>query len=168
MRPFGAPKQLEKRRIAIVKMVEEEGMTASDAARRGQVSIRSVFNWLRQYREDGIEGVYAKQHPGHPPRLNTHQTQKLEDILLAGARASGFGSELWTCKRVAEVIQKSFRVEYNVDYVAEVLRRMGWTPQRPTTRAKERDEKKILGWRRRTWPRIKKSKEIESKNSICG
>jgi len=161
MRPFGTPKQLERRRIAIVKMVEEEGMTAAAAAKRGQVSIRSVFNWLQQYRVEGSAGIQAKQHPGHPARLNSFQTKRLEKILLSGARTYGYDSELWTCRRVAEVIKKTFGVEYNVDYVGQILRRMGWSPQRPTKRAIERNESKILGWRRRSWPRIKKSSGAE-------
>jgi hypothetical protein len=33
---------------------------------------------------------------------------------------------------------------------------MGWTPQKPERRARERDEKAILHWIKVDWPHIKK------------
>ena len=33
---------------------------------------------------------------------------------------------------------------------------LGWSPQRPTGKARERNEEQIRTWRRKTWPGIKK------------
>jgi transposase len=50
---------------------------------------------------------------------------------------------LWTLPRVATLISKVSGVDYNPGHVWRVLRKMGWTLQRPTLRARERDEGKV-------------------------
>jgi transposase len=39
--------------------------------------------------------------------------------------------------------------------VWRLLRRLGWSLQRPARRAAERDEAEIARWRAQEWPRIK-------------
>jgi len=63
----------------------------------------------------------------------------------------------WTCPRVAQVIARRFGIRYHVDHIGRLLRSLGWTPQRPTRRALERDEEGIQRWIKQEWPRIKKS-----------
>jgi len=81
----------------------------------------------------------------------------LEAILLAGAKASGYRNDLWTLKRIADVIHRRFRVKYHVGHVWKVLGRLGWSCQRPVGRARERNEEGIRRWLRYRWPLIKKS-----------
>ena len=40
--------------------------------------------------------------------------------------------------------------------VWKILRGLGWSPQRPVGRARERNEAAIRSWQRKTWPGIKK------------
>ena len=84
--------------------------------------------------------------------------QGLERDLLKGPKAFGFPTDLWTCPRVAQVIRRRYRVKYHVDHVSRLLRSMGWTPQKPERRARERDERAIRGWIRKDWPRVKKTR----------
>ncbi|HEV8712433.1 MAG TPA: winged helix-turn-helix domain-containing protein [Candidatus Binatia bacterium] len=83
--------------------------------------------------------------------------RRLVAKLLAGPRAAGYASELWTCPRVAEVIGHTFGVHYHPAHVWRVLRALVWRPQKPEPWARERDEEAIRHWRTRTWPRLKKS-----------
>ena len=77
--------------------------------------------------------------------------------MLKGARAHGYRTELWTLRRVAEVIRRRFGAQYDPSGVWHVLRNMGWSCQKPERRARERDEERIGRWRKQDWPRIKKS-----------
>jgi transposase len=79
----------------------------------------------------------------------------VEHALLAGAVAQGFDTDLWTLPRVAEVIWRLTGVSYHQGHVWWLLRRHGWSPQRPARRASERDEDAIARWRAEDWPRIK-------------
>lgn len=75
---------------------------------------------------------------------------------MRGARAAGFATDLWTCPRVAEVIRRAWGIRYHVDHIGRLLRSMGWTPQKPQRRARERDEDTIRRWVKVEWPRVKK------------
>jgi transposase len=77
-------------------------------------------------------------------------------VLLRGAGAAGYSTELWTLKRIGDVIRKQFRVRYSVVGVWALLRHgPGWSWQKPERRALQRDEAAIAHWKRDEWPRIK-------------
>ena len=157
MRPFGTPQQLESRRIAIGKALINGEMSIDEAARRCQVSRRTIHTWKSKIQKSGLEGLRLKKHLGRPQRLKAAQVKKLESILEKGALAAGYESELWTQSRIAEVIKKEFDLQYHPKSLSKKLKTMGWSFQKTTMKPKERNDAKIMGWIRRSWPRIKKS-----------
>ncbi len=100
----------------------------------------------------------AKRVPGRPSKLDPKRRAQLERLLLRGSEAAGFSTPLWTCPRVAAVVRREFGVRYHVDHVGRVLRALGWSPQKPERRARERDEAAIQRWVKVEWPRIKKKR----------
>jgi transposase len=120
------------------------------------VSRTAVSLWNQIYQRDGPKGLKARPHPGPAPKLTAKQCGKLAQLLLKGPLAHGYRTDLWTLPRVAEVIRKHFGVRYDQSGVWHLLRRMGWSCQKPERRARERDEKAIAQWREKDWPRIKK------------
>lgn len=94
---------------------------------------------------------------GRPPRLEEEEFAALHRALLKGPVAHGFSTELWTLSRVAALIRRQFGVRFHKGHGWTLLRRLGWSVQRPTTRARERDEEAIARWRSRTWTRLKKT-----------
>lgn len=155
MRRKGSSEELEHRRYRGVQLLEE-GYDAGEVARRVGVDRRSVRRWKAAHRKGGVQALKARAVSGRPPKLTPLQKEKLEAALLAGPEAAGFATDLWTCPRVRDLIRKRFRVRYHVDHIGRLLRTLGWSPQRPQRRAVERDEEKIQGWVKKTWPRIKK------------
>ena len=73
----------------------------------------------------------AKPVPGRPCRLTSNDKRRLEALLLKGAQAAGYDTDLWTCPRVAEVIARRFGVSYHVDHVGRLLHDLGWPPRSP-------------------------------------
>ena len=155
MRPVGNGKQLERRRQRAITLLKE-GRAPVEVARLVGVDRRSVRRWHAAYRRQGADGVAARPVPGRPWKLTAQQREQLEVMLVRGAGASGFESDLWTCPRVAQVIRRRFGIGYHVDHIGRLLRSLGWTPQRPIRRALERDEEGIQRWIKRDWPQIKK------------
>ncbi len=74
--------------------------------------------------------------------------------MLEGALKAGNSTGLRTCRWVRDVIALEFQVEYRVDHIGRLLPSLGWTPQKPKRRARERDEERIRGWVRKVWPRV--------------
>jgi len=155
MRTKGSAQELEQRRLRAIAIVEE-GHSQREAARRVKVHERTVRKWVNAFRRRGKAGVAARPTPGRPRRLGRDALSKLERVLLKGAQASGYATELWTARRVAEVVKKECGVTYNAKYIPEVLKLLGWSPQKPQRRAVERDEQEIARWKLVEWARIKK------------
>lgn len=88
--------------------------------------------------------------------MDEHQWQDIERALLEGPRAHGFDSDLWTLERIAGLIYKMTGVSYHPNSLWELLRRLGWSCQRPHRLAKERNEEEIARWKKEEWPRIKR------------
>jgi transposase len=156
MRPTGSPEELQRRRLRALALLEQ-GLLPSEVARRVGVDRRSVRRWKAAVRKHGEAAVLARDAPGRPPKLKLTQKRRLEALLLKGPLASGFDTDLWTCPRVAELIEQRFGVDYHVDHVSRLLHDLGWSPQKPARRAVERDEQAIRRWVREDWPRVKKT-----------
>jgi transposase len=156
MRPTGSPEELERRRLAALQLLGE-GLLPSEVAKRIGVDRRSVRRWKAAARLEGEAGVKAHPASGRPPKLNAKDKRALEGLLLKGPLAAGFGTDLWTCPRVAQVIEERFGVQYHVDHIGRLLHDLGWSPQKPARRAIERDEEEIRRWVREDWPRVKKT-----------
>jgi len=156
MRPHGSPEMLEQRRRKAIQLLQN-GVQPVDVARKLGVDRRSVRRWRASFEQDGAEGLQARPAPGRPAKLDRQQKEQLTEDLLKGARSWGWPNDLWNCPRVAKLIKKRFGVRYHVDHVGRLLRGLGWSPQKPTRRARERDEQAIAAWVKNDWPRVKKT-----------
>lgn len=154
MRPKGTKAELEARRRRAVAMLSE-GKGVCEVARLVGATSGAVTRWRQAFEREGPEGLDSIPHPGSRPRLDAEEHEQLARLLLRGPRAHGFETDLWTLARVGEVIKTTFGVEYHVCHVWKVLRRMGWSSQRPERRARERNEAEVARWRQEDWPRIK-------------
>ncbi len=135
----------------------QEGRGVREVSRLTGASPSTVSRWKKELEEGGLEALRAKPHPGRLPKLTAKQKKELEDILLQGAQAAGFPTDLWTLERVALVIEREFGVRYHPRYVWHILTAMGWSAQKPERRARERDEEAIAAWRIEGWAKVKKS-----------
>jgi transposase len=155
MRPKGSAADLESRRLLAGQLILD-GRDNGEVLEIFGVSESSVKRWRRAVEKGGLDALKAKPHPGRKPRLNAKQKRQLVEILLAGPRKAGYHNELWTCRRVADVVAKRFGVTYHPDYLGRMLHDLGWTCQKPEQRAREADDTAMARWRKRDWPRIKR------------
>ncbi len=155
MRPTGSPEVLQIRRERAIGLLKA-GHQPVEVARMLGVDRRSVRRWKAAYREEGKAALHSKPAPGRPSNLDNKDKAQLERQLVQGARAVGFTTDRWTCPRVAQMIESHFGVRYHVDHIGRLLRSLGWTPQKPTRRAIERNEGEIQRWVKEEWPQVKK------------
>jgi len=107
MRPRGSADELERRRRRAVALVAE-GLSLSAVARRVGAAVSAVWNWRETVRRRGLKGLQPKPVPGRPLKLTRPQRRRLPALLLRGARAHGYRTDLWTLPRVAEVIHWTY------------------------------------------------------------
>ena len=156
MRPSGTPQELEQRRLRALRLLNE-GFAPVEVARQIGVDRRSVRRWKAAARKGGAAAVSAKPAAGRPRRLTARNLTRLRRLLIQGAQSAGLPTDLWTCPRVAWLIQRQFGVQYHPAHVSRLLHGLGLTPQKPTRRAVERDEQRIRAWIEQDWPRVKKT-----------
>jgi transposase len=161
-RDFGA---LEKRRLEAVRVLEKSDLNQSEVARRLRVCRQTVSRWTEVFRAGGREALKKAGRAGRKPELTEADRERLEELLLQGPEKLGYETPLWTCARVAHLIDSEFGVDYHPGHVWKILDDLGWSCQRPVGRARERNEEAIRRWRRVEWPAIKKKPKAKGGRS---
>jgi transposase len=146
---------LERRRFKAFGLLRE-GVSEAEVARQVGVHRQSVNRWAKQIEEQGREGLKQAGRAGRKSRLSQTDLRGLEERLKQGAEALGYENNLWTLERVAELVERDFGVKYHAGHVSWLLKKLGWSCQRPTGRALERNEPAIKRWKKRRWPELKK------------
>ena len=147
---------LEKRRMQAIHLLERNDLNQSEVARRVNVCRQTVSRWVDEFQTGGKEALKKADRAGRKPELTEADRQRLQELLLKGPERLGYETPLWTCVRVAHLIENEFGIEYHRGHVWKVLDDLGWSCQRPVGRARERNEEEIRQWGRVRWPAIKK------------
>lgn len=156
--------KLERRRLRAARLLEK-GVSEAEVARRVGVHRQSVNRWARQLAERGRQALKRAARAGRPPQLSVADRRRIVEGLKRGPEALGYGTSLWTAWRVADLIERECGVKYSTVHAWRLLRALGWTPQRPASRALERNEAAIRRWKRLRWPELKKTPKDGGKRS---
>ena len=146
---------MEHRRKRAARMFAR-GVSQADVARELAVSRQSVSRWYADWQAGGTPALKAAGRAGRLPRLSGAEVKRLDRVLRKGPRAHGYATDVWTLARIAAVIEAETGVVYHPGHVWKLLRRMGWSRQRPARRAVERDDDAVAAWVAETWPRLKR------------
>lgn len=146
---------LEQRRFCAAVLLRK-GFSEAKVARQLGVHRQSVNRWARQLASGGRRALRQAGRAGRKPLLQESELRRIEERLKRGPEALGYHTSLWTAARVAELIERECGVKYHPGHVWRLLGQLGWSCQRPTGRALERDEEAIRRWKRYRWPAIKK------------
>ncbi len=146
---------LEKRRFTAIRLLQE-GLNQTEVADLLAVSRSTVVRWASSYRRKGKDALRKADRAGRLPLLSAADRERLEKLLVRGPEALGYETPRWTCPWVAHLIEQEFGIRYHEGHVWKILVRLNWSPQRPTGRARERNEEQVRTWKKKTWPAIKK------------
>jgi transposase len=147
-------------------LLKQQGWSQRDIGDALGVSEETVSRWLTRGRDGGPEALQARSSPGRPPKLSLAQRRLIPEFLWHGPEAYGFRGDVWTCARVARVIEEEFGVHYHKDHVGKLLKGLRWTPQVPIKRAIQRDEEAIERWRDEVWPELRRRARREHRTLV--
>lgn len=148
--------EMKRRRVKGARLLKA-GKHPAEVARLTGVSRQSVMRWERAIASKGLAEIAQVGRRGRPRRLSDAQLKELAQYLKQGALAAGYATEIWTTPRIAELIAEKFGVRMPSGSVWRVLReQMGWSVQRPSGQARQRDERAIATWKKKRWPELKK------------
>jgi transposase len=134
-----------------------QGVSQAEVARQVGAHRQSVSQWAAELKQNGRAGLKKADRAGRKPLLSETDRQRVIAGLKRGPESLGYGTSLWTSARVARLIRQECGVSYHPGHVWRILRQLGWSCQRPTGRALERDERKFVSGNRSAGRRLKKS-----------
>lgn len=146
----------EFRRLRAIELYNQ-GQKPIHIAKNLGVTRGAVSQWLKKYREQGEEALYYQRIARRHCKLSDEQIEQLKKMLHEGADKFGYSENVWTSSRVRDLIEAKFYIKYSCRNVRALLKKWGWTPQKPATRANQRDDEAVKHWREERWPAIKKS-----------
>lgn len=145
----------EFRRLRAVELLQA-GWQAIDIAEALGVTRGAVSQWVKKLREQGISALRSSKVAKKPCKLSQDQLDELVAMLRQGPESFGYAGQAWTHARICELIERKFGVKYHPDYIGQILKKCGWTYQKPKSQATQRDDKAVEHWCNEQWPDIKK------------
>ena len=154
--------ELERRRLKAARLFER-GRSQGEVARQLGVHRQSVSRWHQAWKIQGPKALRKAGRAGRKPRLQAAQLAQLGQGLKEGPEVLGYGTGLWTTWRVADLIERQTGQKFHPGHVWRILRSLGWSCQRPTGRATQRNEAAIQRWKQVRWPEIKKKRSSSAR-----
>jgi len=155
----------EDLRRRVVGAVLEQGLSKAEAARVFGVSRTSVHSWLALYDGHGEDGLTPKR-PGRPRgggQLQGWQAATIVNLIKDHCPEQlKMPFALWTREAVRDLIEMRFGIRYSRSMMGCLLRRWGFTPQKPVTRAYERNDERIRDWLKREYPALRRRAKREN------
>ena len=137
--------------------LKQAGWKQADIARAFGLTAGWVSRTLKTYREQGEAGLTTAKRTGAPSRLTAHQLDQLTKELAKGAEQHGFSGQVWTRPRINDVINKLFGVSYDPSQIGRLLKKVGWSRQKPARQARQQDPQAVANWQAERLPALKKS-----------
>ncbi|ANE51106.1 helix-turn-helix domain-containing protein [Flavisolibacter tropicus] len=144
-------------RFELIAKLSGEGKTQTAIAQLLQCSQAWVSKFLKRYRQAGTAAVKVRPASGGKAAyLRQEQFERLKGMLLQGALHHRFPTDNWTRERIAALIQEQFSVHYHPSHVSKLMRKLGFTLQKPRRRSFKKDQEAVRKWYQDTLPALKK------------
>ena len=159
---------MEERRLAGGRLLKAGKLSQAEIARQLSVSRASVSAWAKHVSKEGIKGLRKRNAKGSTSKLTPEHRQALKRLLDRGALACGCSTDRWTLERVHKLIKREFGVIYHPNYLNRLLRKLGFSLQKPVPRAREQERELVQAWLERDLPRVKKVTAAQGRNHVLG
>lgn len=95
---------------------------------------QSVSAWCARYRAEGIDGLHDRPRSGPPRRLTQRAEKHLVEVVRKAPYLEGHAEPFWTCRLLAEHLEKRFHIALSDERVRQVLQSQGISFSRPKHR----------------------------------
>lgn len=134
----------------------KKNIPQAEIARKLKVTPAAVNQWHKVWKKGGSKALKSKGHPGVPSKLTPKDRKAFKEAILKGPMYFGYETDFWTLSRLSAVMKKVTKVKFGITHTWEIVRALGFTPQKPKVVAAERDQKAIDEWVKKRLPGLKK------------
>jgi len=121
-----------------------------------EVSLASVQRWRKKVDNEGLHALARHAGTGREPKLSPEQFEEIKTLLTQGAVASGYLTDRWTSRIVADLIHKKWAVAYSRSQVRKIHNDLGFSYQKPSVKSTKHSQEVVDHWKKYDWVRIKK------------
>jgi putative transposase len=126
-----------RERILAVKIVYD-GSSLSKAAETVGRTKRTIFNWVKRFREGGIEALRDKPRSGRPRKVSK---EFVAEKLKLNPRTLGYDVDYWTIKLLRVELSKS-GVDYSLKRLYRIVKEIGYRLIKPRPKHYKAEEDK--------------------------
>lgn len=112
-----AAAKLVKRSKILVELLDNEGLTATEAGVRVGFSTAIGAIWVRRFNEEGMEGLHDRPRAGRKRTHDEKVRSQLVNLALQKPRTLGYPFELWTLER----LQKAFEASNSISLAQSTI-----------------------------------------------
>src|SRR5438132_7125341 len=146
--------QLRRVKYLLAILAVMDGQSCAQVALVLRVHEKTVATWVGVFCCYGVQGAPHQKPTGRPPKLTPTQQAALATLLDEGPVKAGFSGACWRSPMIQQLIYDRFGVFYNVFYIAQLLKNLGFSFQKAAFVSDHLNEEKRHAWRTTTWPQI--------------
>ena len=158
-------KRAEVRQRASVMRLLHLGHKPEAVAEQQMVSVPTIYNWHKLWREQGIEGLANRPKTGRPSKASEAYCQKLEEMLEKEPAEYGYRFAIWTSDRLRAHLEKETGILLSEGRFRALLKKRGYRYRRPKhdlshlkyKKAKKKEEKLLEEMKKRASETISSS-----------
>jgi transposase len=127
-----------------------DGYSVEEVADILRVDEATIWRWVKQYREGGLEGMGLRSggDQGQSP-LAEAERKELDEHLRTTAAVGGKTGSGWTIKQIIAVVKEKFQVEYSPRGMRHVLAQIEWSYQKSRVKYIKQDNQKVEDFEKR-------------------
>jgi transposase len=124
-------KRAEVRQRATVIRLLHLGHKPNEVAEQQMVSVPTIYNWHKLWREQGIEGLANQPKTGRPAKATEAYCQKLEEMLAKEPSEYGYRFAIWTSDRLRAHLEKETGILLSESRFRALLKKRGYRYRPP-------------------------------------
>ena len=156
-----AQEELRRQAIRAVKSGRSQALVAKEFG----VQAATLNRWWKRYQEGGWPALRKKRRGrrfGEDRKLTAEQEELIQKKIVDHTPDQlKMRFALWTREAVRQLIEREFGVRYGLQAMSLVLKRWGFTPQRPVKRAYEQRPADVQKWMQERYPEVEKQAKEE-------
>jgi len=117
---------------ALMVLLSSEGKSPQEIGKLLQRNPHTVRDWLKRYKNEGIEGFKRLTSPGRPADKRNSGNAVILEIIDKNPSEYGFHANSWTARLIVEYLKAERGMTISVDTVKRALKKMGYSFKRPT------------------------------------
>lgn len=124
-------KRPEVRQRAAALRAVHLGTPVKEVALVLAVTPATIYNWLKAWQSEGVEGLANEPRPGRPRKADEAYCRALEEAIEQDPQALGYRFAIWTVERLRDHLTRHTGVEMSVKHLGEVMAERGYVYRRP-------------------------------------